>query len=142
MNGRTQKKFFFARSEPHRARRETTNPVLSTLEVERTQTEAGYTRTNTRGEAGPNAAQTLPKPSSEEPYTKVGPTSANKPTRCQEVANEKPFRQTTARCPISHRRWAMVPRHRHWYSGVEQPLREQSGCSACAFGFPKPVRGG
>ena len=97
----------------------------------------------TRGVAEPNAAQSLPKPTSEKPLAGVGPTSAKRPSRRQEVADEKPFRYTTAGYPVSHRGWAEdTQSHRLRYSGVEQPHRGSSGRPACAFGFPKPVRGG
>lgn len=91
-----------------------------------------------RAKCGPIPSKTnLPKI-----LTGVGPTSAKNYPRRQEVADEKPFRYTTAGYPISHRGQAMDTQcHRLRYSGVEQPHRESSGRSACAFGFPKPIRG-
>ena len=124
-----------ARSESYRARRKTTDPILPTLAVERTQAEAG-THTLTRAAyQKPNAAQSLPRPTSR-PLARVGPTSAEKSSGRQEVADEKPFRYTTAGYPLSRRRQAMgTQRHRLWYSGVEQPPRGSSGGSVARSAF-------
>jgi len=144
MNGRTRKKtFVFSRSESYRARRKATDKSSQLYgsrgyrprpRVHTHETRAAYSR--------PNAAQSLPKPTPEKRPAGVGPTSAKKSSRRQEVADEEPFRYTTAGYPISYRGQAMdTQRHRLRYSGVEQPLQGSSSRPAYAFSFPKPVRG-
>ena len=103
-----KKKLFSARSESRRARRKTTDPILPTVWVERTQTEAGYTRTNTRGVAKPNAAQSLPKPAPRKTARRSGaykrkenPPDARKSRTKDPFATQRPDTQS----PVVDRQW-------------------------------------
>ena len=91
-----------------------------------------------------NQTKRGPIPSKTDPpktLTGVGPTSAKKPARLQEVANEEPFHYTTARYPLSHRGRAMDTQTAFGTQESNSPIEGDPVVRLARSAFLNPPRG-